>query len=154
MNEHFNETHEIFKASIKILGRPYLSKLWGKSIRHLYAWAADPEFCEYRSQDPLKKINIMLSDLQKQGHLQVVESALSLMTRNLNYDVISAKLENKKNKDSFVSEFFKTIFIMGSLANKMAEYNKKKPVSEKDKNEIKTFIEEIKRRLISMEQTI
>ena len=147
-------TNEVFKASIKNLGIKYMSKLWGRGKRHIYAWAADPEHCEYNCPDPLEKIHIMLSSLQKEGHADIIEAALSLLVKDLGYQILPDQLTLKDKIDSFSSEFFKLVCKIGNISMYIDSYNKEEFLLEKDKRRVDILIQDLKTQLMKLETAL
>ena len=148
------KTNEIFKASIKNLGMKYMAKLWGRSKRHIYAWAADPDHCEYNYSDPLKKIHIMLLSLKKEGVNDVIEGALSLIVKDLGYQIIPEQVVLKEKAGSFFSEYFKLIYKIGNISGYIDTYNKKDDFLDKDKKRVEVLIQDLKMQLLKLETAL
>ncbi|VEN73260.1 hypothetical protein EPICR_140021 [Candidatus Desulfarcum epimagneticum] len=82
--------HALFDRANKILGVSFMAKLWKKSHRQIYLWAADSRACENTSENPLEKIVAMIRELEKKREEKLARAFVDILASSLGYRVIPA----------------------------------------------------------------
>ena len=93
----------------------------------------------------------MLLSLQKEGHTEITEAALSLLVKDLGYRIIPEKVKLKDKTDSFSSEFFKLVVKIGSISGYIDTYHKKEALLQKDKRKVEFLIQDLKIQLLKFD---
>ncbi len=154
MNENnlFGKTHQIFKNAINALGLSYMTRLWGKSHMRLSSWSADPNHCQIHYVNPLKKIEIMLVELQKQKQEHIVKVALELLVKPLGYR-IAPKTEFSTDK-SFPAVFKSFTLNSADMLKLSVEYSEENPLNNRKKHEIEIVIYNLKQKLTELKMML
>ena len=82
-------TWQFFHAAKKILGDSFLQKVYKKSLRQIYRWSANPDFCEDTEKNPLDRIKIILGRLVEIGREDVAYSAVQMLAEVLDCELVS-----------------------------------------------------------------
>ncbi|MBW1616590.1 MAG: hypothetical protein JRJ49_08685 [Deltaproteobacteria bacterium] len=146
-SKKIDRSNRFFKMTREVLGINFLTKLWGRSKREIYAWGADPNHCNFVRGNPLEKINKMMTELQKKKRDDIVENGLFLLSENLGYKVVHRN-SLKKNSLSIELCYIDFISKAGILADKIA-YGK-----HNGGDELMSAIADLKRSLSLIESSV
>jgi len=84
-------TWQFFYACRKILGDSFLQKVYKKSIKQIYRWSANPDFCEDVEKNPLDRLVVLIRKLAEVGRKEIALAAVRILADVLDCDVFPKK---------------------------------------------------------------
>ncbi len=128
---YIKKTHQFFSAANTILGVSEMVKLWNKSQRQIYTWAADPDFTEHNGKNPLDLLRATMRRLQEAGRDDVVEMGLRLLTEPLGYEI--SRMDIQSDKGSASLELMDVTEALGQVASGLRDILEDGEITEEEK---------------------
>lgn len=111
---------QIFRQAKKKLPRGVLHKIFGKSVRLVDMWAANPAHCEITARNPLDRLRLLIDELDNAGCEDYARAAIDYMAEPL--DGQFAPFPNDKSDRNDVDGELADLFgIAGEFVNRLRE---------------------------------
>lgn len=109
------KSNQLFHIINKTLDKGLLHRCFGKSVRYMQMWAADPRCCEVTRRNPFDSAQALFDHLDDHGRIDVVRGALEYMIGNLPLRVVSSDtaISDKGSIDGEIADITRA---MGRLA--------------------------------------
>lgn len=109
------KSHQIFHIARKTLSDGDLHKIFGRSVRFMQMWAADPRHCDVTRRNPLDRLAALLDALDDQGRSDVARAGLEYMIGNLPFKLVSteSRTSDKGTVDGEIADLTRSL---GNLA--------------------------------------
>ena len=112
------ESWQVFHAAQKGLPKGTLQKIYRKSCRLVYYWAADPRYTDEVKRNPLDRIRMMLEQLDLAGCGNFARWAIDYLAEPLG-GCFAYKNPARSDKDSIDGEIADVAVAMGKLADEI-----------------------------------
>ena len=111
------ETYDFFSKARNVLGDEFLTKLWGRSKRHIYAWGASPAYCKYWRNNPMDKIITMLEELNNKKEDEMVEDVLLLLAKKTSIQLVPADYIFKEEFSAILNVYIEMTGMFSTMAH-------------------------------------
>ena len=114
------ESWQIFKVAIKKLGSPALQRIYTRSSRLIYYWAADPRDVDKHERNPIDRIRDMLDAMDDVGKGEYARAAIDYMAEPLGGKFADVKV-SVSDKEDVDGEIADISIALGDLAARIRE---------------------------------
>jgi hypothetical protein len=145
------KSHEFFSTAIRVFGVSALAELWKKSQRSIYRWAADMDFCEETTRNPIELLSVMMERFLELGRKDVVDDVLRLIVEPLGYNLSEKEVRSTK---SVWSEMMDINIAVGQLSERLQEIMEDGNMTDKERLTISALADTLIKETMDMKEVI
>lgn len=138
------ESWQIYHVALKHLSPGYLQKIYTRSTRLIYFWAADPRTTSRTERNPLDRIRDMLDALDDIGKGDYARAAIDYLAEPLG-GRFTDKKQAESDKGTIDGELADICIALGKLGDKAREAVKDGKIDAAEKIQLKEGARTIKR---------
>jgi hypothetical protein len=112
------ESWQIYDVAQKYLPTGTLQRIYRRSCRLIYYWAADPRFANETKRNPIDRTRQLLAELKRAGYSDEAEAAIDFMAEPLGGE-FAAKETAKSDKRNVDGETADCMVALGKLADEI-----------------------------------
>jgi len=143
-------TWQFFHACRVVLGKSFLQKVFKRSLRQIYRWSANPQFCEEVERNPIDCLKIVIDRLKEIGRDDIAYAGLQILADSIDCDLVprSHPLPDKKTlQDECLDDYPAVVDFHNSIKEgdppELVRHNLRRAVEELEETWEK-YIEEVR----------
>jgi len=74
---------QVFHYARKVLSNEIMMRIFSRSYPLITRWASDPRYCENHTRNPIDRITIMLTELDRVGYGEVARAGIDIQANPL-----------------------------------------------------------------------